>query len=142
MTASKGTQDAVKQMMRRGDAQVGELPDAKPTRQQADPEAPLRERARSAQPQPDESLSDVVVRTAKEDADVLEEGLESFVVSLSRALEGKEDFVVGKTKIDLDTTIDVAIDGSDGFRQVTVRELLEEAKMADDSEKAVKTCLI
>lgn len=108
----------------------------------ADPDAPLRARAGNATPAANETMADTVVRVTKEQADTLEENLDSFIMSLSRALDEKGDLVLGKGKVDLDTKIDVPFDDAEGFKEMTVREFLEQARMADESEKAVKTCLI
>lgn len=142
---------AVHDMIRQGRTEVGIPPEQKrvadAVEQAMSDKAPiLRSATRPDVKAPaNASPLDVAAAVAKADGDVISESLDRFRSSLTAILKPEGDskvLITGvKDPIDIDqTTVYVPHETGDGGREVTLRELLQEAKDSETELQAVSAC--
>lgn len=110
-------------------------------------QAPILERSPSVEGRmrEDADAMDYAKAIVEDDAKILDEGVESFRASISKALEaedGKVSVLGYESKLDLADEITVPNPDGKGERTITVRQLLEEQLEAEENIKAVTSCSI
>lgn len=110
-------------------------------------QAPILQRSPSVEGRmrEDADAMDYAKAITEDDGKILDEGVESFRASISKALEaedGKVSVLGYESKLDLADEITVPNPDGKGERTITVRQLLEEQLEAEENIKAVTSCSI
>lgn len=107
-------------------------------------EGPTNSRVDPNDLSPDKPYVEAATKVVEKDAKTASETLESFRATLDSLLNDKKakTVTIGNHTFNLSDELEhVNVDG-EGSRKVTVRELLDEIRMADEEAKAVHTCSI